>query len=202
MCAVFSSAGPSTFNEGQDWMNQKIEFEVEGVALTVLPLSTLSSGLANGVYEQAHQDAIRAGRLTEDQAERNRTDWHERRDELWASIRDKENELAQPSISPSDRRQVATLLREDRTALRRLLEDPARPITAEGLALQARLESLIVSSVVFRGTQRSVFSSIDEYQRRADEPFAYMVAKAVGKAFFGLTEHPEDEVLRTVVAAA
>jgi hypothetical protein len=107
-------------------------------------------------------------------------------------------QLGRQDLPLAERQRLALDMREQRSRLTaEIAEALRRKPTADSLAAQAQLETLVTLCVHAEAGHR-LFRSPEDYRERAGDPFCYRIAQAVTHVLYGFdySEPPEDQFLR------
>lgn len=121
---------------------------------------------------------------------------------LQKSLLDSERTLAKGGISLSKAKEVAMKMREDRADLRDLISVKTNldQHTAEGQADNAKFNYLVSACTFYKGTDKKVFSSHEDYINRQTDLVSLQAANNLANMIYGLDSDyeyklPENEFL-------
>jgi hypothetical protein len=111
-------------------------------------------------------------------------------DRLQKILIDGERRLAQGGIKLSDGRQIAVDMVQARRDLTDLLIERNNydNLTAEGYATNDKFNYLVSVCTVYNDTGKPVFSSLENYEERIEEPIAVMAATSLAELIYNLDE--------------
>lgn len=190
-------------------MSKKIEVKAknkagEDVVVYVVSPDDKAHREAAKVSNRVFSDAIKNNAVL-----RKRLDDYMKEQGVWSDEQQKELEVVQNRIQNnikklSDKNSKLTLdqgkdlaveIRKDRVIQNRMLSvrSGLDEYTAEGQSENAKFDSLVVSCVLDENGEK-IFSSIEDYKERGDEPFAIEAASKLSSMVYGLDSSWEQKL--------
>ena len=161
-------------------------------------------------YNRAFRKALESGALLRQKLDDYLEDqklWDEAKqteyDNLVSRICESEKKLAQGGIKLAEAKDIALQMRRDRIEFRILIAERTAidSVTAEGQADTARFISLMQSCLLAIENGPTYYSSIDEYEDNAEEPFVVEAAGILAEMLYELDPNydsnlPENKFLK------
>jgi len=111
-------------------------------------------------------------------------------------INARETQLKKGGMTLKDAKVAALELKKLRNEFRDLIAERSvyDNTTAEGLADNARFDSLVSTCVVDPNTKKSVFANLDDYNAKSSEPWAIKAASELANMLYNLDPNYEDNL--------
>jgi len=184
----------------------------KGNDVTIDILRPTSSHLRNAQmdYNRAFRDALESGALLRQKLDQYMTDqglWDDKKEKKYQEINkqiiDLEKRLKGGGIKLKTAKRLALTMRERRDEFRDLISERTAMDgnTAEGQADNARFNSLLIQCMVEEETDSPIFDSLDDYDKKASEPYVISGAGQLAQMMYNLdpdydSNLPENKFLR------
>lgn len=175
--------------------SNKIVFEVNGKEYAILKPTAQKNEDATMEYNRVFSKALQSGALL-----REKLDEFMRHQGLWddekqmeyinyiSEINEMEKSLQAGGIKLSDAKGIAFDMKSSRLSLQTLIasRNSLDVNTAQGQAENSRFNHLLVSCLVYNDSGEAVYSDVEEYSSKSDDPVAIGAAENFAGQYFGL----------------
>ena len=164
------------------------EFEIKAATLA-------DQREAQKVYNQAFSDAVKSGSIVRarlDDLLKEQGLWDKSKDQQWGTLQqkilDRERRLSKGGISLKEAKKIAVEMKKLRIEMRNFIavKTELDTHTAEGQADNARFNYLVSACLVYKDTQKTYFSSYEDYLNRSSELIAILAAQKLASIMYGL----------------